>query len=380
MKKQILFLAMFTMAMIFAGTNNVFGQNLTTSGFTPATAPIPLSCIGTAQEPFPGVSYTYEFAIPNNATKYTWWATKDTAFIIGKPTVSNQASDSLKVLNGELLAASVSYWDTTATASVDITWSANILARTNYQQGDIGYPGTEANPTSTFVVGYGTDDCTDNIKVWEINPKPAFTVDIKNIDDFTREPTAAYGDLVSQCVDEVRAAKYNATTFEVDYNFGWDTLYYEVVAANFVKGWVPTFFLDGLDAIQDAHIGWASSFSDAQTGTFIEDGDITTGTLAGTDTLKTALLDYSGGVSLYVRVVVANNEFETQPTASTYTLGVAGHDAVDWDITETAGVCAPAADAATAAADDEAERNVTPRPTLTEGEPTILPVGAVTTP
>jgi hypothetical protein len=28
MKKQILFLAMFTLAMIFAGTNNVFGQLL----------------------------------------------------------------------------------------------------------------------------------------------------------------------------------------------------------------------------------------------------------------------------------------------------------------------------------------------------------------
>ena len=40
MKKQILFLAMFTVALIFAGTNNVFGQQL---GASSTTVP-PISC------------------------------------------------------------------------------------------------------------------------------------------------------------------------------------------------------------------------------------------------------------------------------------------------------------------------------------------------
>ncbi|MGE0019771.1 MAG: hypothetical protein AB7S72_08910 [Draconibacterium sp.] len=379
MKKQILFLAIFSLAVL-AGTNNAWGQALTTSGF--GTAPNPLvNCVGDAQHPRAGVSYTYDFAA-SSATIYTWWATKDPDFISSVPTLSNQATDSLKVSNGELLDVSLSYWDSTATASVDITWSADILSRTSYQQGDVGYPGTVAAPTSTFVVGYGTDGCTDNIKVWEIDPSPAFTVDIKNIDDATRQPTVAYGDPVSQCVDEVRAAKYNNTSFDIDYNYGWDTLYYEVVAANFATSWIPTFFMTGLDGggIQTAEIGWSETWADAQAGNFVEAAaiDITAGTATGTVPLTTTLLDNSGGVSLYVRVVIENNNYETL-AASTIELSVAGEDAVGFDIDDDA-TCTVPATAADAADDDETTRTITPRPTLVEGEPIILINGGTTTP
>ena len=371
---------MFIVVLIFGSTNNVFGQNLTNSTF--GTDPVPLLlCVGDAQHPKAGEPYIYEFdAATSTATVYTWWATKDPNFASGVPTLTNQATDSLQVLNGELLAVSPAYWDSTGTAAVEITWSADILARTNYQQGDIG-DGTVAAPTSTFVVGYGTDNCTDNIKVWEIDPSPAFTVDITVIDDFTRLPLAYLDNSATQCVDEVRAAKYNPATFEVDYNFGWDTLYYEVVAANFTTSWLPTFYLTGLDGtIQEAEINWASSFSNAQAGTFIEptDIDITAGTAAGTVPLTTTLLDNSVGVSLYVRVVIANNNYESL-TASTIGLSVAGEDATGFDITDDID-CTQPTDAATAALDDVTERTITPRPTLEEGEPLILPVGDVVAP
>jgi hypothetical protein len=99
MKKQILFLAMFTLAMIFAGTNNVFGQALSPSPYTPASTPIPLAnCVGTPQQPKAGVSYNYELDNTSaDATGYRFWATKNPNFIslVGGVTTLNQATDSL---------------------------------------------------------------------------------------------------------------------------------------------------------------------------------------------------------------------------------------------------------------------------------------------
>lgn len=379
MKKQILILAMFTLAIMFAGNTKVYAQDLTTSEF--GTAPIPLTqCVGTPEQPKAGEPYTYSFDGATAATDFRWWATKDPNFVDHNPTAFNQSTDSLQVSTGELTSVSASYWTQTTTNGVDIVWSADILGRTNYQQGAIG-AGTPAAPTSTFVVGWGTDGCTDNIKVWEIDPSPSFTVDIKNIDPATEQPTLAYGDAVTQCVDEVRGAIYNTTNFDVDYNFGWDTLYYEVVAANFVTSWLPTFFLTGLDGttIQTAEIGWAATFADAQAGNFVEPAaiDITAGTAAGTVPLTTTLTDNSVGVSAYVRVVVSNHNYETL-AASTYTLSVAGEDANGFDIDDDAACTIPGS-AADAADDDITTRTVTERPTLQEGVPIILPVGGEAT-
>jgi hypothetical protein len=365
---------------MFTGITNAFGQTLTTSTF--GTLPDPLvNCVGDAQHPKAGVSYTYYFDAGTTATDFRWWATKDPNFVSADPTVTNQATDSLLVSTGELTSVSASYWGETTTNGVDIIWSADVLGRTSYQT-LVGSPGTTAAPTSTFVVGWGTDGCTDNLKVWEIDPSPSFTVDIAVIDDATMLPLT-YGDVSStQCVDEVRAAIYNTTNFNVDYNFGWDTLYYEVVAANFVTSWLPTFYLTGLDggAIQTAEINWASSMANAQAGTFIETTsiDITGGTATGTVPLTTTLLDNSGGVSLIVQVIIANNNYETL-AASTIGLSVAGEDANGFDIDDDA-TCTIPTTAVDAADDDTTTRTITERPTLTEGEATILPVGAVIAP
>jgi hypothetical protein len=380
MKKQILILAIFTLA-IFAGTDNVFGQVLAPSDY--GTVAVPLTvCVGDAQHPKAGQTYTYSFDTGSSATAFRWWATKDPDFVSADPTVTNQ-TDSLLVSTGELTSVSASYWGETATNGVDITWSADILGRTSYQT-LVGSPGTSALPTSTFVVGWGTDGCTDNLKVWEIDPSPAFTVDITVIDDATMLPLA-YNDVSStQCVDVVRAAIYNAASYEVDYNFGWDTLYYEVVASNFVESWVPSFFLTGLDAggIQTAQISWASSMTNAQAGTFIETSVITEDVeVKGTTALTASAADNSAGVSLIVQVVIANNNYETL-AASTIGLRVAGEDALGFDIVDDID-CTQSVDAETAAVDDATTRTITERPTLddaTDGTPIILPVGAVIAP
>ena len=379
MKKQILFLAFFTLALIFAGTNSVFGQ-LLPSPYTPASVPITLvNCVGSPQQPKAGVPYTYELDNTTaDATGFRFWATKNPNFISGTPTVTNQTDSLKRNYSTELYGYSANYLTQSSTNSVSITWGPDILSRTNYQQGDIG-AGTLATPTSTFVVGWA-ENCADNIKIWEIDPRPSFTVDIKIIDDATKLPLAYNTTDNELCIDEVRAAKYNPTTYEVDYNFGWDTLYYEVIASNFVTSWVPTFFLTGLgdDAVQDATINWASSWANARTGVFIEGGDITGGSITGTTALTSVSPNTSTGVSLFVRVLIANNNYEGLAD-QTIELSVAGEDAVGFDLTDEA-TCTPPADAATAATDDGTSRVITPRPTIVEGTPTIIPIGGIAVP
>lgn len=382
MKKQILFVAMFTLAIIFAGTNNVFGQ-LNPSPFTPASVPNPLvNCVGDAQHPKAGVSYNY---LLNNtsadATGYRFWATKDPDFVslVAGTTTLNQADSLHRNYSTELFGYSASYLGQTVTNSVDITWGPDLLARTDYQQGHIG-AGTIAAPTSTFVVGWA-ENCADNIKIWEIDPSPAFTVDIKVIDDATRLPLGYGVNTGSQCVDDVRAAKYNTTDFQIDYNYGWDTLYYEVIASNFVTSWLPTFYLTGLDGtIQTARIDWATSWDNIQkaAGPFIEGGDITGGSITGTTAITSVNPNTVNGVSLFVRVVIANNNYETL-AAETIELSVAGLDAVGYDIDDDA-LCTVPATAADAADDDETSRTITPRPTIVEGTPLIIPNGGIATP
>lgn len=389
MKKQFLLLAIFTLA-VFAGTNTAWGQvQLDPSPFTSVPNPL-VNCIGSAQSPRAGVPYDYTLDDTGTnaaATEFRFWATKDPDFIslVGGVTTSNQASDSLKRnYSTELYGYSDNYKVPSASKTVSITWGPDLLSRTSYQTA-VGSPGTLAAPTSTFVVGQAIG-CSDNIKVWEIDPKPAFTVDIKVIADDTKLPLP-YGDAsATQCIDSVRAAKYNPTSFDVDYNYGWDTLYYEVIAANFVTSWVPTFFLTGLgdDAIQEAQIDWYKSWSAARTNAttaatgFIEGGDITGGTITGTVPLTSTIPNTNGGVSMIVRVIISNNNYEGL-AAQTIGLSVAGEDAVGFDIDDDA-LCTVPADAADAASDDGTTRTITPRPTIEEGTAIILPNGGIATP
>lgn len=383
MKKQIFIVSLFVLALL-AGTNKSFGQVLSPSTF--GTTPNTLqNCVGDPQHPKAGNSYTYEFdatafGAGGPATGFRFWATKDPNFISTIPTVTNQ-STALTTASGDLLATSTNYNPGTddATSSVDITWSPDILARTDYQQGHIGTPGTTAAPTSTFVVGWATNGCTDNIKVWEIDPSPSFTVDIKNIVKATETPVTNYGDATNQCVDLTRAAKYNTTNFGVDYNYGKDTLYYEVIASNFVTSWKPTFFITGLDgSIQTANITLANSLSAMKAGTTIESGDITSGSYAGSNALTSSVANTTGGVSLIVRVIISNNNYETLNQES-IALSVAGEDAIGFDIDDDA-TCTVPTTATDAADDDVATRTIDPRPTLTEGTTIILNNAGTTAP
>jgi len=351
---------------MFAGTTSVFGQALHNS------YPRDLSCEDDALHPIAGKSYIYNVEVtptPVGGT-YQWWATKDQNFVETLTGVTSfNVDDSLSVADpGELLSHSSNYGQVTETSTVEIAWSSELLANTAYQ-------GNPAPGTPTFVAVHyvaGSEGCSDNFKVYELNPINGFTVDIKNIADENLADTLAYDALESQCVDVVRGAAYNAG--EIDYDYGTDTLYFEVIAANFSTSWTPTFKIDGLVEGQTASIEWdySTAFSSpvlvTAAATSTDNGTLLTGTeFTSPSAALTSVTNTSIGVSIYVRVVVSNNYYETL-TSSNISISVDGENSVgDLDVNNNGATD----DCSVAIADfvDAATQEVTPRPDVTHNTP-----------
>ena len=362
---------MFTLALIFAGTSTAWGQ--LTPGVTATTPIVPLSCVSGSLplHPYPGQSYTYTMdgtTGPEDVIGWTWFATKDQSFIsvvAGAPVLNT--ANMLTVASGDLLAAGVNYGTAgSPTPSVDITWSPEILAGTQYQ-------GTGSPGTPTFVVGYGKGtNCADNIQVFEINPVFNFQIDIANIDPVTNA-TLAWDAPTNQCVDIVQSAVYNSTSKAIDMDYGKDTLYFEVAAANFVNDWTPQFrLISGLVGVQTAEVGVAATLANAQAGTFITGLTANwTAATVGTDWIPGVALtattpsDAIAGVSAYVRVIISNLTEESLAD-NVFSLAV---DAIDnggagiWDM-EDDDCPVPGTGLDEADQVDLAEHTVNPRPTI----------------
>jgi len=234
----------------------------------------------------------------------------------------------------------LNYGDVATSDKVTITWSDAILANTTY------------NSNPTFVaVHYSGTACADNMKAYQIDPIQAFVVDIKNIEDGAKS-ILGYDVAESQCIANIASATFDGTGMLYDY--GVDTLYYEVVAANFTGSWDPTFVVSGLLASQASTLEWTyaqPSTWDALTVWNPEN------TLVSTNETNT-----SAGVSIYVRLIVANNKYEGL-TASTIRLAVDGENSLGhWDVVNADCSSPNAADLA-----DFAEQTINPRPKITAG-------------
>lgn len=359
MKKQILFLAFFILAAL-ASITDTYGQALP-STFPPRTL---TGCDDYPLHPLPGKSYLYEVSqsAGDVVTSYTWWATKDPNFI-NTADGSADLTNMLDVTAGELLDKSSNYGVSTAAASgstVSITWTPAILANTLWQ----GPASTTAFPSPTFVVVKADGDCTNNLQVYEINPLKAFVVDIANWDNSTTT-TLPYGDTSSSCVDKVRGASYDDTNKTVLMDYGTNTITFEVIAANFVNTWKPTFtIVSGLSGDQTAQIGWAYTQAAAAAGTWVDSSTTglttvtTTNTWAGTESVTTNETNTAAGVSIWVTVVITNNTFESLATQP-FTLAVDGIDeTAQWDL------MADCTDSNAVDLNDQATQDLLPRPTV----------------
>jgi hypothetical protein len=300
--------------MAFASLNT-FGQAL------PGSAPRGINCAtDDPLHPIAGRSYTYQTSSTQSGN-FTFWATKDETFI--RSDAGGSISNISTMLNSpttptpgnDLIQTSSNYGSAAAANSVQITWSDAVLSGTT----------TEA-PTFVAVKKDGT--CSDNFKVWVLQPIKAFTVDIKNMNEAALNVPLNYDAEESQCFDLVRGARYNSGTMVYDY--GKNTLYFEVIASNFSRSWTPTFTLTGLmpqnTPVQTSVIEW--TYDNPATKAW----DATTIWHPMNEVVNTNEIDTSKGVSIYVRVTITNNNYEgINPV--TITLAVDGvNSAGQWDI------------------------------------------------
>jgi hypothetical protein len=383
MKKQFCLLLIAVFAISFS---NSYGQAL------PGSAPRGTKCVDDALHPIAGKPYDYiaTGAVAGvNSTQtglYTWWATKDPNFLTstttgGVTTTTSNLSTRLTTApavapNTDFLnAVSSNYGVPTAAtpatgpSTVTITWSDAILSKTKYQAAPNINP-TVAAPSPTFVsVWYsGGTLCTDNLKVYELDPIVAFTVDIRNINGGT---SLAYDAPASQCIDIVRSATYAAG--KMVYDYGTNVFYYEVIAANFTDSWTPTFTLTGLHTSQTSVIEWTYD-KPATWGAATVWNNYTT---TPTTKVTTTETNTTGGVSIYVRLTVTNHNYEGIADRP-ITLAVDGQNSVGvWDIINDTNTCSLAS---AADQNDKAIQNLTARPAITAGTTSPITTNIINVP
>jgi hypothetical protein len=333
MKKQILLLVL----ALFAATT-AFGQQM-----KKGSDPQPLSCSPGPLTPTAGIPYDYTATEVPTGGDFTWWATTDVDFIKAG---ANNLATRLDVATGGLTAVSDNYGlkgGPTNSNKVTITWSATILAA--------------AATTPTFVVvqndATGTN-CANNLKVYQIKPITAFTVDIKNMDQ--AKGPLAYAAPYSFCVSNIASAKYSGGAIVTDY--GTNVMYFEVVAANFTGSYTPSFKVSGLQTGQT--ITSVELYTDAAFTSTVIPTTLTAGVYspAAPVAVDGSVSSTSTGVSLYVKLTIANGTYETL-TNEDITLAVNGINAVGENSVDNTN-CSNASNF-----NDVATQTLTARPTIT---------------
>ncbi len=360
MKKQILFLAMFTLALIFAGINNVFGQvDDAALDAAIAACPVPavLNCgTGGALTPLPGQVYTYDIAVTGTGTTIHWFVTTDLNVIAtGAVLTSNieQPGGTYVLTAGtSTLTGNATYDDAANEGDIlEVSW--------NYF--------TATPPVLLVAFAVDAAGCTNNIEVYRIEPIFNFVLDIAALEDdgTIQDPANS-----KECVSPIQSATYaDGTGLTVDY--GDNYIYYIVSAANFVNSWTPTWVVPtSTGGSTVGAIQWA----------YNDGTDLTLATWNAA-TVPVLAQDASGtvgatGECIIVRINILHGSVNEFVAAETYTLGVNGvmYDAADGDYgnTSLADLDDDPANPGTCinTVTDEAGYIITPRPDVTDEDPT----------
>ncbi len=305
--KKLTFL---TMILALFTSANVFAQNIT--GAKNCPTPQAIQCLShDALHPIAGTEYTYSVNVPSPAgdKNYHWIVTQDVNFI-----QSGNLTNNIEDVSGDLLIATgTAYNDATNTSnSVKLTWES------------FNYDPTNPVFVVIKVVNTPTDgSCTtENLKVYKIEQKNAFTLDIANMKEDGN--VLGYGKTHSSCVSGIESAQYDATTQKIEYDYGVNYIYYGVTAANFTDAWKPAFQISGdLTASQTVSIDWSyDGTSNWQTTTYDNGNDVYNSS-TNVAAQATGGVVSSTGECIVVRVTVKNNNYETL-TDQNVTLAVDG--------------------------------------------------------
>lgn len=293
-----------------AGTTVVWGQAQHNSN------PRPMTCTTGPLNPVAGVPYDYSATLnPTGGSAY-WFATTTINFITGSTLTAIQEAPGGNFVMPAPINYQIGALGATSPSTTTITWNSIGLSQV-----------TPANPLFV-VVNYTADPltgCNNNLKVFRIEPVNAFMVNVLNLG-------GSYSAPVSSCYDTVFAASYDLTNSCMIYDYGTDTLKYEIVAANFTTSYTPSFRVDGIQAGTSVDVAWnyvPNSTTATVLGTLVVDGII-----AGTP-VTTTLPNTSTGVSIYVFLIVHNQVHEgitNDPvTLAAAGLNLASEPNVRWD-------------------------------------------------
>ena len=293
MKKQILILVFLVLAT-FANVSKSFGQAIAPTG----VAPRPLTLVDDAMKPFAGKPYNYSAIISPVGGNAYWYATKNTTFMSGglRPVGIELPISATSIIAGTNYVSLAAANSTPTTTN--ITWSTDVLS------------GVNATTTPLFVVvEYNGPTCTtnNNVKVIQIVPQNAFTIDLTNMTHLT--PTAlSYNVPESQCYAGITSSKWVSGT-GVTNDYGTNTLYFELVAANFSGKFKPEFKLSGLNSTQTADVAWDIAVNGSYSN-IVATNIASPGSILPVQTVSTTLTNTSGGVAIYIKVTVKNNGYE----------------------------------------------------------------------
>ncbi|BBE18700.1 hypothetical protein AQPE_2864 [Aquipluma nitroreducens] len=313
MKKQFLFLTMFSVALIFAGTNKSYAQ-----------------CADDALHPMAGKDYHYVITTAGGGTakSYEWIVTTSTDIV-------KTGTFATTIAPGP-----TTYTITNAgTADATINWSPTVIAAA-----------MAATPTDYYVaVKYvatsAADGCdVDNVKAYKINPVNMFQIDLANVKS---DGSAGTG---NNCTSTVVDAKITAgATPTITYDYGTSSVYVKVTAKNFSGSWdmtVGSGLLAALNAAESGKLYWSPTIG----GTEIE---VTPGTAI---TIPEKTIDPTDAEDIYLRLEVDHNTWEGL-TAEAFPFAVDGKDKAGND--DVSATCAADADIVT--------QTILERPTITNG-------------
>lgn len=298
MKRQI-FILVFLVLATFASVSQSYGQAI--AGFAPRT----LTLANDAMNPIAGKPYDYSAIISPLGGNAYWYATKNTTFMTAG---ARPAGIELPVSATSIIAGT-NYVTLAAAAATptltNIIWSSDVLN------------GVNATTAPLFVVvEYNGPTCTtnNNVKVMQIVPKNAFTIDLTNMTHVVPvtnpTPTALpYGDAESQCYAGIVSSVWASATGLTN-NYGVNVLYFELVAANFSAAFKPTFQLLGVKGTQTAAIDWGTTIGTYGHAVGSGIGLAAMPYTSSEQTVSTTLTNTSGGAAIYIRVTVTNNGYE----------------------------------------------------------------------
>ncbi|MDO4782869.1 MAG: hypothetical protein Q4A09_06600 [Capnocytophaga felis] len=276
-----------TLAILSTG---VYAQDKATTGTAPSKT---LTCnADDPQNPIVGKKYTY--SVEGQEGKYHFFATSNGNFIENGNLKNDNAYTETA---GQINVSAGDYNNSNSTQkSIEITWTS------------------AAAPTSFLVVNHTSNTVcttTNNLKVLKIQPKNAFFIELRNMNEGNTQNLSDVSN-VNVCLGAIKSAEVQGDN--ITYNYGEQSLFYELIAVNYDKTFLPKIKVQGLQAGQTATLKWGYS-KDAINTTLQTinhtqtDVELTLPKITALETVAP-----SQGVSIFLELIVHNGKVEGSAT------------------------------------------------------------------